>query len=85
MTCLSPRQTPRRATGRFATRSELVGHVWAIRRQQLYPNLRKIAEACNATLDVVRTILNSEEGLDDYLERGLALGAPRAERRRDPH
>ena len=76
MTSMSCRQTPRRATGRFATRSELVSHVWAIRRQQIYPNLRAIAQACSATVDVVRTILGSEEGLQDYLDRGLSLGAP---------
>lgn len=68
----------RRATGRFATRGELVGHVWAIRRQQLYPNLTAIALACNATIDVVRTILASEEGLADYIERGLPLGLERS-------
>jgi hypothetical protein len=64
----------RRATGRFATRGELTGHIWAIRRQQLYPNLTAIAQACSATIDVVRSILASEEGLADYKERGLPLG-----------
>lgn len=64
----------RRATGRFATRGELTGHIWAIRRQQLYPNLTAIAQACSATIDVVRTILTSEEGLAEYQERGLPLG-----------
>jgi hypothetical protein len=68
------RRMPRRSIGRFASREELVGHVWAIRRQQLYPNLRAIAEACSVTIDVVRTILNSEEGLAAYIEHGLPLG-----------
>jgi hypothetical protein len=68
------RRMPRRTTGRFASRAELVGHVWAIRRQQLYPNLSAIANACSIKIDVVRTILNSEEGLADYLEHGLPIG-----------
>jgi hypothetical protein len=63
-----------RATGRFASRAELTAHVWAIRRQQLRPNLASIAEACGATVDVVRTILATEEGLADYLQRGLRIG-----------
>ncbi|HEX9932983.1 MAG TPA: hypothetical protein VGB08_09100 [Allosphingosinicella sp.] len=63
-----------RATGRFATRGELTAHVWAIRRQQLRPNLASIAEACGATVDVVRAILAAEEGLADYLARGLRIG-----------
>ena len=78
MTRTNRHRAPRRAVGRFATREELVSHVWAIHRQQLYPNFRAIAEACSATIDVVRTILKSGEGLDDYLERGLPLGAPEA-------
>lgn len=71
---LKCRPRSRRATGRFESRAELVGHVWAIRRQQLYANLSAIAAACGATIDVVRTILSSEEGLADYLERGLPIG-----------
>jgi hypothetical protein len=74
MDATAPCRGRRTATGRFASRAELVGHVWAIRRQQLYPNLSAIAGACSASIDVVRTILNSEEGLGDYLERGLPLG-----------
>lgn len=68
------RQPRRRSIGRFDSREALVGHVWAIRRQQLYPNLSAIAAACGITIDVVRTILSSEEGLADYLVRGLPLG-----------
>jgi hypothetical protein len=68
------RRTPRRTVGCFESRQELVGHVWAIRRQQLYPNLRAIAEACGVKIDVVRTILNSEEGLAEYIAHGLPIG-----------
>jgi hypothetical protein len=71
---LRRRRCTGRATGRFATRDELTAHVWAIRRQQLRPNLASIAEACGATVDVVRTILATEEGLADYLSRGLRIG-----------
>lgn len=73
---LRRRRCTGRATGRFASRGELTAHVWAIHRQQLYPNLSAIAEACTASVDVIRTILRSEEGLGEYLERGLQLGLP---------
>jgi|GEM_PF-3024117 len=65
-----------RATGRFGSRTELTVHIWAIRRQQLRPNLTAIAEACGASVDVVRVVLRNEEGLSTYLEHGLILGAP---------
>ena len=65
-----------RATGRFGSRTELTAHIWAIRRQQLRPNLTAIAEACGASVDVVRVVLRNEEGLGSYLEQGLILRAP---------
>lgn len=64
----------RRATGRFPTRGELTRNVWAIRRLQLYENLRAIAAACGTSNDVVRLIVRSGEGLDDYLTAGCRLG-----------
>ncbi len=66
--------TGRRAAGRFETRDELTCHVWAMRRQQVYPNNRSIASACGVTIEVVKTILESGEGLDAYLERGCPTG-----------
>lgn len=69
-----------RATGRFATREELAAHIWAIRRHQIRPNLRAVASACGTTVDVVRAIVASEEGLARYLECGLTLGGCSEER-----
>ena len=66
--------TGRRAAGRFATRDELTCHVWAMRRQQLSPNVRAIAAACGVTIEVVKTILDTEEGLEQYLKRGCLTG-----------
>jgi coenzyme F420-reducing hydrogenase delta subunit len=68
------RRRRRVATGRFATREELTCHVWAIQRQQVYPNVRAIALACGATMDVVKAIIVNEEGLDSYLEKGCLTG-----------
>jgi hypothetical protein len=62
------------ATGRFATREQLTCHVWAIQRQQVYPNVRAIALACGATMDVVKSIIVNEEGLSSYLETGCLTG-----------
>jgi hypothetical protein len=64
----------RSATGRFATREQLTCHVWAIQRQQVYPNVRAIALACGATMDVVKAIIANEEGLADYLNSGCLTG-----------
>jgi hypothetical protein len=66
--------TGRLATGRFRDRSELVRNVWAIHRQQVYPNLKAIAAICGATTDVVKTIIAAREGLDDYMEQGCLTG-----------
>ena len=67
--------TGRLATGRFATREELTRHVWAMRRQQVYPNLKAIADACATTVGVVKAIAADGEGLREYLEKGCPIGA----------
>lgn len=67
--------TGRLATGRFATRGELTSNVWAMRRQQVFPNVKVIAYACGTTVGVVKAILASGEGHSDYLERGCPTGA----------
>jgi hypothetical protein len=61
-------------TGCFASRHDLTAHVWAISRQQLFPNRRSIAEACGISLDSVDEILRSKEGLQDYLTHGCLSG-----------
>lgn len=68
------RESRRHATGRFATRSELTRHVWAMRRGQVYPNLQAIAVECGTSMRVVKAIATTGEGLDDYLERGCPTG-----------
>jgi hypothetical protein len=68
------RRKRRAATGRFATREELTCHVWAIQRQQVYPNVRAIALACGATMDVVKAIIVNEEGLAAYIDKGCLTG-----------
>ena len=65
----------RRSRGRFADRIELTCHVWAMRRQQVFPNLKLIAAACGVTTEVVKTIIESEEGLEYYLNTGCLSGA----------
>ena len=67
--------TGRLATGRFATRAELTSHVWAMRRQQVFPNLKAVAYACGTTVGVVKAIAQSGEGLNEYLERGCPTGS----------
>jgi hypothetical protein len=59
--------------GRFAYRRELVSHIWAFRRQQLYPNTRSIAAACGTTMDAVKAIVENEEGLEEYLVNGCPM------------
>jgi hypothetical protein len=59
--------------GRFADRGELVSHVWALCRQQLYPNTRSIAAACGTTMDAVKAIVEDEEGLQEYLVNGCPM------------
>jgi hypothetical protein len=66
--------TGRRAAGRFQTRDELTCHVWAMRRQQVFLNNRAIAGACGVTIEVVKTILETEEGLGQYLKSGCPTG-----------
>ena len=60
--------------GPFATRRDLTARVWALRRQQVFPNLAAIARACDITPDVVKTIIEEREGLDTYLQQGCLLG-----------
>ena len=67
--------TGRLATGRFATRADLTAHVWAMRRQQVFPNIKRIAHACGTTIGVVKEILDSGEGYERYLEQGCPIGA----------
>lgn len=63
------------ANGCFQTRSELTSHVWAISRQQVFRNSKAIAAACGVTTDAVNAILETEEGLDEYLLKGCSMGA----------
>ena len=67
--------TGRQAAGRFATREELTCHVWSIYRQQVFPNIRAVAAACGVTMMVVKNIVETEEGLGDYLKNGCPTGA----------
>jgi hypothetical protein len=67
-----------RSAGRFNSREELTCHVWSIHRQHVYPNARAIAAACGVTLDAVRKIITSEEGLGAYLQHGCPTGGNRA-------
>jgi hypothetical protein len=60
--------------GRFKTREELTCHVWSIHRQQVYPNTHAIAECCGITREAVNFIVRTEEGLEDYLQRGCPTG-----------
>lgn len=68
------RRARRVATGRFSSREQLTCHVWSIHRQQVYPNIRSIAEACGVSMEVVKTIIVTEEGLSVYLEKGCPTG-----------
>jgi hypothetical protein len=60
--------------GRFQARQELTCHVWSIRRQQVFPNTHAIAESCGITRQAVDFIVRTEEGLEDYLQRGCLTG-----------
>ncbi len=66
----------RAITGRFATREELTCHVWSIYRQQVFPNIRAVAAVCGVRMEVVKAIVQREEGLTDYLASGCPTGAP---------
>ncbi len=66
----------RATTGRFATREELTCHVWSIYRQQVFPNIRSVAGACGVRMEVVKAIVQTEEGLNEYLASGCPTGAP---------
>ncbi len=69
-------RTTARGTGRFASRTELTCHVWAMYRQQVFPNLSAVSRACGVTIESVKAILENEEGLEDYLRAGCLSGAP---------
>jgi hypothetical protein len=64
----------KRSKGRFASRDELACHIWAMRRQQVFPNLKAIAASCGVTTEVVKLIIENEEGLGDYLQKGCLSG-----------
>lgn len=71
----SNRGPGRKTSGRFGSREELACHVWAIQRQQVFPNVKAIAAACKVTAEVVRIIIETQEGLEDYLRKGCPTGA----------
>lgn len=71
----SKRGTGRKAVGRFGSREELACHVWAMQRQQVFPNVKAIAAACGVTAEAVKVIIESGEGLEDYLKKGCPTGA----------
>jgi len=61
-------------TGSFATRAELTARIWALRRQQMFPNLAAIARECGTTPDVVRVVVEKQEGLEGYMQTGSLMG-----------
>lgn len=61
-------------TGNFASRSDLTGHVWAMHRLQMYPNLTSIARACGTSVSAISTIIVRGEGRDEYLASGCLVG-----------
>ena len=61
-------------TGAFGTREELTARIWALRRQQVFPNMAAIARQCETTPDVVKAVIEKKEGLRDYLQTGCPLG-----------
>ena len=71
----SKRGSGRKTFGRFCSREELACHVWAMQRQQVYPNIKAIAAECAVTAEVVKIIIETKEGLDDYLRKGCPTGA----------
>ncbi len=74
----APRGTGRRATGCFETREQLTSHVWAMRRQQVFSNFKAIAGACGVTTKAVQAIVETEEGLQAYLQKGCQSGGGRS-------
>ena len=63
-----------RPTGHFGSRVDLTRNVWAILRQQIFPNRKAVARACGITIDALDDIVRSEEGLQDYLANGCLTG-----------
>jgi hypothetical protein len=61
-------------TGAFATRQELTARIWALHRQQVFPNLAAIARECAISAEVVRAVVEKQEGLETYLQTGCLLG-----------
>jgi hypothetical protein len=61
-------------TGCFATRAEFTARIWALQRQQMFPNFAAIARECGTTPDVVRAVIGKQEGLEGYLQTGCLLG-----------
>lgn len=62
------------STGRFETRPELTCHIWSMHRQQLFPNYKSIAQECSTTAEVVKDVIASCEGLDEYMVAGCLIG-----------
>lgn len=73
--CISRRSRRSGVTGNFASRSDLICHVWAMHRLQMYPNLTAIARACGTSVSAITTIIVKGEGRDEYLTRGCLTGA----------
>ncbi|HEX8513456.1 MAG TPA: hypothetical protein VF688_10165 [Allosphingosinicella sp.] len=70
-------RTPRTSgvTGHFDSRRDLTGHVWAMHRLQMYPNLTAIARACGTSVGAIATIIASGGGREEYLRKGCPTGA----------
>lgn len=64
----------RAQTGFFGSRRELTARIWALHRQQMFPNMAAIARQCDTTADVVRDVIERQEGLQDYLQTGCLMG-----------
>jgi hypothetical protein len=73
--CASRTSRSRGVTGHFDSRSDLTGHVWAMHRLQMYPNLTAIARACGTSVGAIATIIASGDGRDEYLQKGCPTGA----------
>lgn len=62
-------------TGNFDSRGDLIRHVWAMHRLQMYPNRTAIARECGASVGAITTIIANGEGRDEYLASGCLAGA----------
>lgn len=64
-------------TGRYATRAELTYEVWW-RWRETEANTPQIARACRVSEAVVSRIIESKEGLQEYLNRKQIEGQSNA-------